>query len=225
MSFYVRGIIHTDECLAILCVSQPYPEHLCVAIHEYPKSNCNRIIPFNILNQQLTNFFFSFVVVVRISVKIKVTTRCKGKHNKTLHFVSLFYFSLLGQCSFISYGRVMPWLSKILTLSCINKHLSNSIPTFQISIEPITGNVWGKSVKVQQNVGILPEYIEAGRLDTVMINATNVPLPVYWLDQSFQYNSLGVDDHQSRVSTQCINTAEPLLSEPVGGGGACVQFG
>jgi hypothetical protein len=64
-------------------------------------------------------------------------------------------------------------------------------------VEAITGNVWFKSSKFQHNIGILESYISLKQLNT---NATEVPLPVFWLDELLVFNDNGSQDHHQRVS-------------------------
>ena len=76
-----------------------------------------------------------------------------------------------------------------------------------MSIEPVTGNVWEHAVRYQFNVGILPKYVTVRRPRDLHVLSVGRPLPSYWVDSFFEFNSAGQAEYEDRVRTVsgCIN--------------------
>ena len=72
-----------------------------------------------------------------------------------------------------------------------------------MSIEPITGVIWHKSYKYQKSLGIGPHLISVGNGNTTVALHENVtsdmPLPIYWVEQRYEYNERGIEDYHNKV--------------------------
>ncbi|GFO41384.1 hypothetical protein PoB_006788900, partial [Plakobranchus ocellatus] len=88
-------------------------------------------------------------------------------------------------------------LSPSSSSSSSSSDVNQNVEPSYISVEPVTGRVWQRSIKLQRNVGISEKSAHALERD---IRNPGLPFPVFWTDHWLEVHDSEVDGYKHLVS-------------------------